>query len=252
MSNRTRPRLNTRRPSADARPALLPSRRGTPAHRVPRHLPPRRRAVRFPVNIRGGAAWQILRARRPRRSRGGRTTRSSAPRADDLNDRALALLGLGRTEDAAQALAEALTADPRHPQATFNAGLLRWRAGALTDEGLPAEIEALRQDLADPGEADRFAALVHLERGDPASAGAPPPHGDGTPADTRRQVPWRARFPSWITPDCTIEVSADLRAPVGARRGAQGIGPACASASCGSGRTRRARRRPRRARALYV
>ncbi|MFD0276012.1 protein kinase [Kitasatospora sp. NPDC127111] len=154
-------------------------------------------------------------------------------RADELNNRALSLLDLGRKEAAEQLFAEALTFDARHPQAVYNAGLLRWRDGSMTDERLLAEIEAVRRDLPDPREADRLAALVHLERGDLAAAGGilrPRGTGAGDEPETRQaltalssgqaadarcvgqwQVPWRSGFPSWITPSCTIDVSADLR-----------------------------------------
>lgn len=153
-------------------------------------------------------------------------------RADELNNRALSMLDLGRKEAAEQLFAEALAFDARHPQAVYNAGLLRWRDGSLTDEGLLAEIEAVRQDLPDPREADQLAALVHLERGDLAAAGgilrAATSAGDepetrqaltalssGQAVDARCvgrwQVPWRSGFPSWITPSCTIDLTTDLR-----------------------------------------
>ncbi|GAA2783539.1 hypothetical protein GCM10010441_05530 [Kitasatospora paracochleata] len=154
-------------------------------------------------------------------------------RADELNNRALSLLDLGRKEAAEQGFAEALSLDARHPQAVYNAGLLRWRDGALSDEGLLAEIEAVRQDLPDPREADRLTALVHLERGDLAAADtilrehatdardepetrqALTALTSGQAADARCvglwQVPWRGSFPSWITPSCTIDLTADLR-----------------------------------------
>ncbi|WP_436497003.1 WD40 repeat domain-containing serine/threonine protein kinase [Actinokineospora sp. HUAS TT18] len=86
-------------------------------------------------------------------------------RADELNNRGLSLLDLGRPAEAAAAFAEAKAADPRHPEATYNAGLLRWRGGEITDEDLLAEIEAVS---GDPAEVER-------ERGDSAQGSRPIP-----------------------------------------------------------------------------
>ncbi|WP_405936484.1 protein kinase [Streptomyces sp. NBC_00726] len=86
-------------------------------------------------------------------------------RADELNNRALSLLDLGREDEAAGAFAAALDADPRHVPALYNDELLRWRRGRRTDEGVLARIERVRQDAGDPAEARRLLAQVQLERG---------------------------------------------------------------------------------------
>ncbi|MDT0467873.1 protein kinase domain-containing protein [Streptomyces gibsoniae] len=93
-------------------------------------------------------------------------------RAGELNNRSLSLLDLGRPDEAEQALKKALAADPQNVAARYNAGLARWRAGAVTDQELVAEMEALRADRGDAWEASHLLAQVHLERGDLASAGA--------------------------------------------------------------------------------
>lgn len=87
-------------------------------------------------------------------------------RADELNDRALSLLELGRPAEAAESFAEALKADPRHPQASYNAGLLRWRSGEITDEDLIADLEATGAATGHPWRLRHLIAEVHLERGD--------------------------------------------------------------------------------------
>ncbi|MFC7309509.1 protein kinase [Streptomyces monticola] len=92
-------------------------------------------------------------------------------RADEFNNHALSLLDLGRTADAEETFALALAADPQHPQATYNAGLLQWRRGALTDEDLVARTEAAAAAADAPWQARHLLALAHLERGDLASAG---------------------------------------------------------------------------------
>ncbi|MET7394899.1 serine/threonine-protein kinase [Dactylosporangium sp. NPDC005572] len=85
-------------------------------------------------------------------------------RADELSNRALSLLDLDRPAEAEQAFAGALAADPQHVAATYNAGLHRWRRGAVTDDRLVAELEGLRADTGD------VLAQIHLERGDLTAA----------------------------------------------------------------------------------
>jgi WD40 repeat protein/serine/threonine protein kinase len=87
-------------------------------------------------------------------------------RADELNNRALSLLDLGRHDEAGQAFTAALAADPRHLVATYNVGLARWRRGQITDEDLITELEEARAVSGDPGQAAYLMAQVHLERGE--------------------------------------------------------------------------------------
>lgn len=87
-------------------------------------------------------------------------------RADELNNRALSLLDLGHDDDAAEAFAAALDADPRHVPALYNDELLRWRRGRRTDEGVITRIERVGQDTADTREVRRLLAQVQVERGE--------------------------------------------------------------------------------------
>ncbi|MEV0645626.1 protein kinase [Phytomonospora sp. NPDC050363] len=91
-------------------------------------------------------------------------------RADELNNRALSLLDLDRADEAREAFAAALSSDPRHLAATYNAGLLRWRQGIVTDTDLLGTVEALLHAGDSPWEARRLLAQIHLERGDLAAA----------------------------------------------------------------------------------
>ncbi|MFI6860419.1 protein kinase [Streptomyces sp. NPDC050421] len=92
-------------------------------------------------------------------------------RADELNNRALSLLDLGRSEEAERAFEESLAADPRHLAATYNLGLHQWRGGVLLDDEFIARLESLRADTGtDPWWARYLLAQVHLERGDHDSA----------------------------------------------------------------------------------
>ena len=115
------------------------------------------------------------------------------PRADELNNKALSLLDLGRPQEAEEAFAQALSVDPLHLDATNNAALYRWRhgavtnddmlavfhnyaepnrwrPGAVTDEDVLAALEHVRGAGDDPARARRLIAAVHLERGDLDSA----------------------------------------------------------------------------------
>jgi WD40 repeat protein/serine/threonine protein kinase len=53
--------------------------------------------------------------------------------ADSLNNRGVSFVTLDLKDRAAASFVEALTIDPVHLEATFNAGLLEWRFGGLTD-----------------------------------------------------------------------------------------------------------------------
>ncbi|WP_178379837.1 WD40 repeat domain-containing serine/threonine protein kinase [Cryptosporangium aurantiacum] len=100
-------------------------------------------------------------------------------RADELTNRALSLLDLGRPEEADRALAEALRIDPRHPQAVYNDGLLRWRRAEISDTEVVARLEEAR--VAGAGTVvDDLLAQVQRERGDPGAAGDGTRDGDGS------------------------------------------------------------------------
>ncbi|MFI2505786.1 protein kinase [Streptomyces sp. NPDC018972] len=104
-------------------------------------------------------------------------------RADELSNRALSLLDLGRPAEAEEAFGRATAADPHHPAAHYNAGLLRWRRGEITDEHLVATLEAAWTAAASVAAnaasavpaavvAGRLLTQVHLERGDMPAARA--------------------------------------------------------------------------------
>jgi len=92
--------------------------------------------------------------------------------ADSLNNKALSLLDLGREAEAENLFAEALAADPHHPETSYNRGLLLWRRGEITDEELVARLEEVRTSHPDDWRDEYLLALVHIERGDAAAARA--------------------------------------------------------------------------------
>jgi WD40 repeat protein len=132
-------------------------------------------------------------------------------RADELNNRGLSLLDLGRPAEASEAFAAALVADPQHLNATYNAGLLRWRRGECTDEDLVAALDATVSSGADPREARLLLAEVHRERGDHDQANAlldPESTVKSGMSDGMLLIPWYVhREPAAVyDPDFDMEI----------------------------------------------
>jgi tetratricopeptide (TPR) repeat protein len=92
--------------------------------------------------------------------------------ADEHNNRALSLLDLNRPAEAEAAFGQALAADSQHVRAIYNAGLVRWRRGDITDDALVTEIESIRAHTGDHWEVRFALAQIHLERGDLGAARA--------------------------------------------------------------------------------
>ncbi|MEU5877030.1 protein kinase [Spirillospora sp. NPDC047279] len=92
--------------------------------------------------------------------------RAADPGGDELNNRGVSLLDLGRPDEAEKVFGAALAADPRHAQAAYHLGLLRWRRGDIDDEALVVLLEAVRADTGDSWRARFLLGQAHLERGD--------------------------------------------------------------------------------------
>jgi WD40 repeat protein len=86
--------------------------------------------------------------------------------ADSLNNIGLSLTVMGERAQADEAWQEALRVDPHHPEATYNDGLLQWRAAGMTDEQLLGNLREARTSCGDPARVDYLVGLVHLERND--------------------------------------------------------------------------------------
>jgi serine/threonine protein kinase len=113
-------------------------------------------------------------------------------RADELSNRGVSLLDLGRPAEAGGAFAAALAADPQHPNATYNAGLLRWRRGECTDEDLVSALDTA-VCAGTGGDARRLLAHVHRERGDHDQADAVlglDGNARSGPSNGTRRIPW--------------------------------------------------------------
>jgi WD40 repeat protein/serine/threonine protein kinase len=90
--------------------------------------------------------------------------------ADGLNNKAVSMLDLGKKEEAEKLYEEALKADPHHPEATYNRGLLLWRSCFVTDDKLVQQLEDIRTTCKENWREDYLLSQVHIERGDYESA----------------------------------------------------------------------------------
>jgi WD40 repeat protein/serine/threonine protein kinase len=90
--------------------------------------------------------------------------------ADGWNNQALVALAEERFDEADAAWERALAADANHLTSIYNYGLTRWRRGDLTDDELTRELERVFTSGTHEGSASHLLALLHLERGDAATA----------------------------------------------------------------------------------
>jgi len=94
----------------------------------------------------------------------------SAWRADGWNNQALVACWLGNHEDAETAWSDALHAAPGHVESTFNRALMLWRSSKISDEDALSHLEELLSPHTRDGRIVHLLGLIHLERGDTASA----------------------------------------------------------------------------------
>lgn len=92
--------------------------------------------------------------------------RAVEAQADHLNNRAVSMIDLSRTEQAAEAWQKALSVSPAHPESTFNFGLVEWRRGRVTDDALISKMEEIC--TLHPGSRlpQLLLARAHIEQGD--------------------------------------------------------------------------------------
>jgi WD40 repeat protein/serine/threonine protein kinase len=111
----------------------------------------------------------------------GETTGRAYPRpepqrtqllADSLNNRGVSFITLGLAERAGASFRDALDADPRHLEATFNSGLLEWRRDGLTDAELERRLSEAERTLGDPSRGCLLRARLRLLLDDPEGADA--------------------------------------------------------------------------------
>ncbi len=92
--------------------------------------------------------------------------------ADSLNNRGVSFITLGLAERAEASFRDALNADPRHLEATFNSGLLEWRRDGLTDAELERRLSEAERTLGGSSRGRLLRARLRLLLDDPEGADA--------------------------------------------------------------------------------
>jgi len=92
--------------------------------------------------------------------------------ADSLNNRGVSFITLGLAERAEASFRDALNADPRHLEATFNSGLLEWRRDGLTDAELERRLSEAERALGGSSRGRLLRARLRLLLDDPEGADA--------------------------------------------------------------------------------
>ena len=90
--------------------------------------------------------------------------------ADSINNRAVSLLDLGKSEDAISLFNETLRIYPYHPESSYNRGLLLWRTGEISDSTLVNEMKEVIGSEGGDFRVKYLLGLIHLERDDYAGA----------------------------------------------------------------------------------
>jgi WD40 repeat protein len=113
-------------------------------------------------------AWEQStgRAYHRREPRGGRGS------ADGMNNRALSLVDLGRVAEAGTLWRRALEAEPQHPEASYNAGLVAWSRGQLADPEFVRRMEEVAVSHATSARAHQLRGRIRLLVGEAAEAQA--------------------------------------------------------------------------------
>lgn len=148
--------------------------------------------------------------------------------ADSLCNRGVSLLDLGDPAAALATFEAALQTAPLHLEATYNAGLLRWRSGQISDCELISRLETAAAAAPDGWISDYLIGVAHLERGDAESAAgalqdAFEQSPAGAPTERALQVArsglgrWRAEVRRFVDPQESyhsvshVQLSADGR-----------------------------------------
>ncbi|MGD9093703.1 MAG: protein kinase, partial [Anaerolineales bacterium] len=94
------------------------------------------------------------------------TPRRLERRADNLNNRGVSLVDLGKFDDALAAWDLALETDPQHILTIYNQGMLLWRQGQTTDSHLVTQMRQVAQTHSENWLFYYLLSQVHLERDD--------------------------------------------------------------------------------------
>ncbi|MBI5572828.1 MAG: serine/threonine protein kinase [Desulfomonile tiedjei] len=89
-------------------------------------------------------------------------------KADSLNNQAVSLLDLGRTEEAIALLEDAHSSNTEHLEAVYNLHTLRWAKAEASDVDVINRMESLKIEVRETPEFSHAMGLIALQRGDPA------------------------------------------------------------------------------------
>jgi WD40 repeat protein/serine/threonine protein kinase len=90
--------------------------------------------------------------------------------ADTLNNRAVSMLDLGKSEEALALWEQALTLDSKHAESVYNRGLYLWRRGQFHDIHIIGKIRDLAKARPDDWLPKYLFCQVQIERGEYAAA----------------------------------------------------------------------------------
>lgn len=95
-----------------------------------------------------------------------RKIKEIALRSDELNNRAISYLDLGREEKAIECWQKALIIDPEHFESTYNYGYYRWQKAIITDDNLLDSMNNIKHFHKSNPEYWLSLGWIHYERGD--------------------------------------------------------------------------------------
>ncbi|MCX6162172.1 MAG: hypothetical protein NTV87_12675 [Ignavibacteriae bacterium] len=87
-------------------------------------------------------------------------------KADELNNRAISYLDLGREDKAIECWKDALKADVHHLESTFNYGYFRWQKADITDDDMVKQMEVIKFIHYKNPDYWLLLGWIHYERGD--------------------------------------------------------------------------------------
>lgn len=85
--------------------------------------------------------------------------------ASSLNNQAISLLDLGKSDEALKLWENALAIDPRHYESNYNSVLYDWKSQGLEESQVIAKIESLSNSGGHPGRANLALARLYLQFG---------------------------------------------------------------------------------------
>jgi len=87
-------------------------------------------------------------------------------RADSINNQALTMLDLGKSDEAIELFKQGLHIDSLNPHSTYNLGIYQWRKGEVDDLSIVSKLEHVVNTLPDAWPGAYLLGRVHFQRGE--------------------------------------------------------------------------------------